>query len=128
MRNIIYITGALGVLTVLYALGMLRSYNIAHPFWLKNAAFYGGIGGVGFAYALFIVRAVKPTAGRILTMITGLFFVASLSATRHYAQIFIDAANFDKTAADIWHWGSYLTIGTFVIVVAHGINAMLSKR
>ena len=127
MREISFIIGALAVLGGLYYFGVIQDYNIVHPFWSKNATMFGGLAGAALAFGLFWLDQINPKLARWLIVAIGLIFVASLYATTHFAKAFIDAEDFNRTAADIWHKGSYAVIASFVVVVTQLLRKALKK-
>ena len=127
MKNILSIIGALAILAALYFSGTISSYNITHPFWHNNATLYGGIAGAVLAWVLFVIAANKPKLSGLLMSLVNIVFVISLIVTLYFANRFVNAADYDAFAVQIWHKSSWATIISFIPQVAHLLRKMIFR-
>jgi len=123
MKNTLYIALSLAAVAALHFSGALGGFNLTHPVWRDNATLYGSLAGALLSALLFWACAAKPRLGRWLERLVMLGFVAALSVTLLNAQAFINAAEFDPMAINLWHKGSYAVFITFVPALA----ALLAK-
>jgi len=123
MKNIPYIALSLAVVAGLDFSGVLAGFNLTHPVWRDNATLYGSLGGALLSAMLFWACAAKPRLGRLLERLVMLGFVAAVAVTLLNARAFINAAEFDPMAINLWHKGSYGVFITFVPALA----ALLAK-
>lgn len=121
MKNIIYIIASLLVVAILHFSGMLNA--VTHPIWQGNATLYGSLAGAILSALLFWACATKPRLGRVLERTVIFGFWLALAVTLYNARIFINAAEFDPVAINLWHKGSYAVFITFIPALA----ALLAK-
>jgi hypothetical protein len=118
MKNAIYIAFSLAVVAGLHFSGALSGFNLTHPVWRDNATLFGSLGGAVLSALLFWACAAKPRLGRWLEGLVLLAFFGALAVTLLSARSFINAAEFDPVAINLWHKGSYAVFATFVPSVA----------
>ncbi len=123
MKSALSIILSLSVVAVFHFSGVLESFNLTHPIWRSNATLYGSLAGAGLSALIFWACAAKPRLGRWLERLVMLGFVGVLVATLLSAKTFIDAAEYNRIAVQLWHKGSYIVFITFVA----GLAALLAK-
>jgi len=128
MKYLLYILAALALLAMFSFSGLLARYNLTHPFWNTNATIFGGLIGAAIAAILFWLGAKKPKFAGYGMMGIILIFIVSLIITVYYANIFVNAEEFESLALRVWHIGSYGAIATYVTLVAVYLRTALDKR
>lgn len=127
MRNIFYNLFSLVMLSLLNIAGVIAALDLTHPFWHKNAILYGAIAGAVIAgFALWLAKK-KPAMSTFIITIIAIIFVGGFIITRYFAGVFINSADFEPMAIQIWHIGSYTTIISFVPLVALILKQLLTK-
>lgn len=123
MKYIWSILGALAIIAGLHIAGLLAMINLVHPFWAQNATLYGSLIGALLSALVFWIGWHKPRLGRSLAVLAGVVFVVALGVTLYAAKAFIEAADFERMAANIWHKGAYTVFASAVIC----LSALLAK-
>ncbi|HIP23595.1 MAG TPA: hypothetical protein EYG79_08405 [Rhodobacteraceae bacterium] len=123
MNRILFIFASLAAVAALHFSGLLTRVNLTHPVWRENATLYGSLAGAGLSALVFWACAAKPRLGRWLERLVMLGFIIALPVTLISAKIFIDAAEYNALAVQLWHKGSYTVFITFVPSLA----ALLAK-
>lgn len=125
MKIFLSILSALVILVALIYFGVIADYNITHPVWHSNATLYGGISGAVIAFLLFMIASKKPNLSGVIMSLVNIIFAISLAATLYYAHQFVNAADYNAFAAQMWHKSSYATIISFIPQVAHLMRRMV---
>ncbi|NOR61143.1 MAG: hypothetical protein GQ535_01445 [Rhodobacteraceae bacterium] len=123
MKNIVYIGVSLAVVAALHFSGVLTSFTLTHPIWRDNATLFGSLGGAVLSGLIFWACAVKPRLGRWLERLVIVSFLIILPVSMYYARVFIDSADYERMAVQIWHKGSYTVFVTFVA----SLSVLLAK-
>ncbi len=123
MSRILFIFASLAAVAGLHYSGLLARVNLTHPIWRENAALYGGLAGAALSALVFWSSAAKPRLGRWLERLVMLGFIAALAVSLISAKIFIEAAEYNALAVQLWHKGSYAVFISFVPSLA----ALLAK-
>ena len=118
MKNLFYILGALAVVAALHYAGLLDKTNLTHPFWRRNATLFGSLTGAFLAGGMFWVGWHKPRLGRAIGVVFGGIFLIALPITLYAAKVFIDSADFERLAGNIWHKGAYTVFAAGVVWLA----------
>ena len=124
-KNFISIIVAAALLAVLAFSGALQNYSFTHPAWHNNGVIFGTLIGAVVAAVIYWLESRKPVSGRNLKLLAGLVFIVCLVAVKTYSGIFINSANYEPLAADMWHKTSYGVIATFVTVSSFVIRKLL---
>ncbi len=124
-KNLVSIIAAAVILAVLAFSGVLQNNAFTHPAWHNNGVMFGSLIGAVVAAVIFWLESRNPVSGRNLKLLAGLVFVVCLIAVKTYSGIFINSANYEPMAADMWHKTSYGVIATFVIVSSFVVRKLM---
>jgi len=123
MNRIFFICASLATVAALHFSGVLSNINLTHPIWRGNATLFGSLGGALLSALIFWACAAKPRLGRWFERFLMLGFIIALPTALISAKVFIDAAEYNRLAVNLWHKSSYAVFITFVPSMA----ALLAK-
>jgi len=115
MKYIAFILGALAIVAGLHFSGLLDKTILTHPFWRENVTLYGSLIGAVLASLMFWIGWHKPRLGRAIGVLSGGILLISLGVTLYAAKVFIDSADFEALAANVWHKGAYTVFASAVV-------------
>ena len=127
MTNLIALLAGLVVLAALHVTGSIQTWDLSHPFWHLRATLTGAGAAVILTLGLFWTGARWP---RIATGLTaGLVIALPVAAyvTWRAARTFIDSADFEPAAGQVWFMGYHVTAALIVICTAL-VTARLLQR
>jgi hypothetical protein len=116
-------------LLVLFQLsGLLALFELSHPWWESRANLAGGVIGFSIATVLFWLEMSWMQLTSRLFVVLMMLFPLCLVVTAYFAQKFINAADFEPLAGQIWHKGYITTIALFVPVTAFIVRWLISSQ
>ena len=118
MSKSLSLVAALFLLVVLHATGLVAVSNLSHPFWHVKATLVGGTIGVAMTIFLFWLTDRRPGIARDLIIVMAVAFPVGLFITWYSARIFIESADFEWLAGQVWHKGYQTLVALFVPLVA----------
>ena len=106
------------VLTVLVLTGAMAAMDLSHPFWQTRASLIGG--GVGLLVAAALLWIMRFRHGLLRHMVSGAALALSVVVyfTWRSARIFIDSADYEAAAGQMWFLGYHMTCALLVAFVA----------
>jgi len=128
MKELFSLIVAIALLTLFQVTGLIATLSLSHPWWNTDATLTGGSIGIASAVILFWLEKSKPTASKRLALLASILFLICLAATWYFAQKFINAANFEPLAGQMWHKGYITTIALFVPMAAYLIRPLISGK
>ncbi len=118
MRILFACLCGVAVLAVLVLTGLLATVDLTHPFWQTRASLTGGMVGVMLGGGLLWITGSKPALARTMAWSMSMALAAVLFITWRAAQTFINSADFEAAAGELWFLGYHLVAATLVALVA----------
>ncbi len=109
-----------GVITLaaLVLSGAIAAADLSHPFWQIRASLTGGLIGALFGGGLIWITGTSDHHARTFAIALGLALLATLYVTWSAARMFIDSANYEPAAGQMWFIGYHIVCALIVAVVA----------
>ncbi len=118
MRIVVALAGSLLALWAFQTVVSNFTLTIYHPIWNIRATMIGGAIGLAVILLLILLERKLPAATKSGGMIAGILFVVAMAVTWYYAGIFVNSANFEAFAGQIWFFGYIAAMAMLVPVVA----------
>lgn len=108
----------LAMLALLVIVGLFSATELAHPFWQTRAALTGGLAGAVLAFTLTWLSETRPGLARTLGAALGLALSVAIFVTWRAARTFIDSADYEPMAGQVWFLGFHVMAALIVALVA----------
>jgi len=118
MSKILSVAAALFLLAMLHVTGLVTVSNLSHPYWHVKATLVGDTIGVVVTIFLFWLIEHRPALVRVVIIVMAVAFPICLFITWYSAHIFIQSADFEALAGQVWHKGYQILVALFVPLVA----------
>ncbi len=118
MRIVIPCLIGIASLAALVLSGAIAAADLSHPFWQTRASLTGGLIGTLFSGGLIWITGASGHHARTIAIALGVALLAILYVTWSAARMFIDSANYEPAAGQMWFVGYHISSALIVAVVA----------
>lgn len=118
MPILIACISGLGLLAALVFSGAMALADLSHPFWQTKASVTGGLIGCILAAGLSWITGMRRRMARRSATVFALVLIAALLVTWRAARRFIDSADYEPLAGQVWFYGYHLLCAMIVATVA----------
>ncbi len=118
MTQVIALLAGLVGLAALHVTGLIQAWDLSHPFWHLRATLTGAAGAVVVGLAVFWITGRWPRLGTGLTILLVVALPVAAYVTWRAARVFIDSADFEPAAGQVWFMGYHATAALIVLTVA----------
>lgn len=127
MVRLIALAVALALVFVLHLTGVITSHGLSHPFWHVQATMVGAGIGVAFTVGLCWLGGRSPGGARVLRWLCVLGLPLCLGVTWYAARYFINPAEYEPVAGQVWYLGYHATVALFVAVIGAYLPRLMPK-
>ena len=127
MPILIACLSGIAVLAVLVLCGIISAADLAHPFWQQKASSVGGLCGLVLSGVVLWLTTSRPGLIRSVTISVALALMIALLVTWRAARKFIDSADFEPVASQIWFLG-YHALAALIVAFTSLLVIRLFQR
>ncbi|MFK7938322.1 MAG: hypothetical protein AB8B82_03015 [Roseovarius sp.] len=124
MTLLIACSVGVAVLAALVLSGGMAALDLAHPFWQTKASITGALVGCVLSAGLIWITEAQRRYARTVAMGVGVLLAGVGFVTWRAARTFIDSAEYEPTAGQIWFFGYHALTALVVLFVAMTVIAL----